>query len=102
MPTPADNTIQAPLDMFTAGRLAMLIDGTWDLPPLVKITKFNVGVAVIPSGKGKSVSTAFTDSFVVLKGSAHANEARQALIHPMQSFAPVTAWRLAHWMPCIN
>jgi ABC-type glycerol-3-phosphate transport system substrate-binding protein len=80
MPTPADNTVQAPLDMFMAGRVGMLIDGTWDLQPLNGVTKFKVGAAVIPSGKGKSVSTAFTDSFVVFKGSAHEAEAREALL----------------------
>lgn len=80
MPTPADNTVQAPLDMFMAGRVGMLIDGTWDLQPLNGVTKFKVGAAVIPSGKGKSVSTAFTDSFVVFKGSTHEAEARQALL----------------------
>jgi ABC-type glycerol-3-phosphate transport system substrate-binding protein len=90
MPTPADNTIQAPLDMFTAGRLAMLVDGTWDLPPLNKVTKFKVGVAVIPAGQGKSVSTAFTDSFVVLKGSKHQEEARQALL-ALNSSEAITA-----------
>ena len=91
MPTPADNTVQAPLDMFKAGRIAMMVDGTWDQQTLKNdVKKFKVGIAAVPAGKGKSVSAAFTDSYVIFKGSTHENEARQALL-ALNSSEAITA-----------
>jgi ABC-type glycerol-3-phosphate transport system substrate-binding protein len=91
MPTPADNTVQAPLDMFKAGRIAMMVDGTWDQQTLKNdVKKFKVGIAPVPSGSGKAVSAAFTDSYVLFTGAKHEREAREALL-ALQSAEAVTA-----------
>lgn len=91
MPTPSDNTVQAPLDMFKAGRIAMMVDGTWDQQTLKNdVKKFHVGIAPVPSGSGKAVSAAFTDSFVEFAGSKHDAAAREALL-ALQSPEAITA-----------
>jgi multiple sugar transport system substrate-binding protein len=80
MPRPTDTKVTSALDMFKAGRVAMTIDGTWAQPTFKNdIKNFKVGIAAVPSGKGKASSSMFVDSWVVFKGAPHEREAREAL-----------------------
>lgn len=80
MPRPTDTKVMSAFDMFKAGRLGMILDGTWWLGGIRDITDFNVGIAAIPSGKGAEAFTSqFVDSFVIFKGSKHEAEAWEAV-----------------------
>lgn len=80
MPRPTDTKVMGAFDMFKAGRLGMILDGTWWLGSIKDITDFKVGIAAIPSGKGQEAYTSqFVDSFVIFKGSEHEEEAWEAL-----------------------
>lgn len=52
MPRPTDTKVMSAFDMFKAGRLGMILDGTWWLGAIKDIKDFNVGIAAIPSGNG--------------------------------------------------
>lgn len=78
-PRPTDTRVMTAFDMFTAGRIAMLVDGTWFQTAMRDIEGFNVGIAAVPSASGQAVSSAFVDSWVVWEGSEHPDEAWAAL-----------------------
>lgn len=78
-PRPTDTKVVSALDMFKSGRLAMMVDGTWSHAPIKDIKSFKVGIAAVPSGKGKAYSSQFVDSWVVWKGTKHPTEAAEAL-----------------------
>lgn len=52
MPTPMDTQIMGGFDMFCAGKLAMVCDGTWWQQTARNITDFRIGVAAVPSLEG--------------------------------------------------
>lgn len=79
MPTPVDTKIMGGMDMFRAGRVAMIVEGTWWQQALRETKNFKVGIAAVPSVKGPSYSTAFIDNFVIWKGTKHEKEAWEAL-----------------------
>lgn len=80
MPRPTDTKVMSAFDMFKAGRLGMILDGTWWLGSIKDITDFRVGIAAIPAGNGGEAYTSqFVDSFVLFKGSKHEAEAWEAL-----------------------
>lgn len=79
MPRPTETKVISPLDMFRSGRLAMSVDGTWDHSPIRQITKFPVGIAAVPSGKGTASSSEFVDKWVIWQGTKHSDEAWEAI-----------------------
>lgn len=66
-------------DMFRAGKVGMMVEGTWFHYKAKNIKQFEAGIAAIPSNTGESVSTTFIDSWVIFNGSKHVNEAWEAL-----------------------
>lgn len=93
MPRPTDTKVVPPLEMFKAGRLAMMIDGTWSLAPIKDIKNFKVGIAAIPAGNGQSYSSQFVDSWVIWKGAKNEQAAWEALkaLLSQESIAAVAA-----------
>jgi multiple sugar transport system substrate-binding protein len=79
MPTPTVTKVMSQADLFKAGRLAMIVDGSWDNGVFKTIDKFKVGIAAVPSGLGQSYATTFVDAFVAFKGTKHEKEAKEAL-----------------------
>lgn len=79
MPTPTVTNVMQPVDLFKAGRIAMLIEGSWYLQTMRDIEDFNVGIAAVPSGKGVSYSTQFVDAFVVFKSTKYPEQAKEAI-----------------------
>lgn len=79
MPSPTVTKVMGPTDLFKAGRLAMYVDGTWDQQTMKGITKFKVGIAAVPAGKGQAYSSSFVDAFVMFKGTKHEKESWEAL-----------------------
>ncbi|MBR4291243.1 MAG: sugar ABC transporter substrate-binding protein [Oscillospiraceae bacterium] len=69
MPRPTDTAIMSAFDMFTNGRLAMIVDGTWWLGSIGAIEGFNVGIAAVPGAEdGSAYTSQFVDSFVIYEG----------------------------------
>lgn len=79
MPTPVDTKIMGGMDMFRAGKVAMIYDGTWWHQSAREIKEFNVGIAAAPMLQGKAGSSSFVDNFVIWKGTKHEKEAWEAL-----------------------
>ncbi len=79
MPTPVETKIMGGFDMFRAGKVAMVVDGTWWHQTARDITDFNVGIAAAPSLNGTSNAVSFIDNYVVWSGTKHPAEAWQAL-----------------------
>lgn len=79
MPTPIETQIMSGFDMFRAGKVAMVCDGTWWQQTAREITDFNIGIAAAPSLDGKANATAFIDNYVLWSGSEHSDEAWEAL-----------------------
>ncbi len=79
-PRPTDTKVVSAWDMFKSGRLAMTVDGTWFFSSAKNDIKgFKVGIAAVPSAKGKAYSSQFVDSWLVWKGTKHEKEAWEAL-----------------------
>lgn len=80
MPRPTDTAIMSAFDMFTNGRLAMIVDGTWWLGSIGAIEGFNVGIAAVPGAEGGSAYTSqFVDSFVIYEGCENKDAAWKAI-----------------------
>jgi multiple sugar transport system substrate-binding protein len=68
-----DHVMACPLDVentgtrqaFTAGRLAMVEDGSWALKDILNDAKFRLGVAPFPSGPVRRATLATTDGFAI-------------------------------------
>jgi len=78
-PRPTDTSVMSAFDMFTSGRIAMIVDGTWFQTAMRDIGSFDVGIAAVPSASGNAVSAAFVDSWVIWDGTEHPDEAWEAL-----------------------
>jgi ABC-type glycerol-3-phosphate transport system substrate-binding protein len=80
MPRPTDTKIMGAWDMFKAGRVAMIVEGSWYLSDVKNnIKDFNVGIAAAPAGSGVAYSSMFVDDFFICKGTKHEAEAWEAL-----------------------
>ena len=80
MPRPTDTAVMSAFDMFTNGRLAMIVDGTWWLGSIGAVDGMNIGIAAVPGAKGSSAYTSqFVDSFVIYEGCEHKDEAWKAI-----------------------
>jgi ABC-type glycerol-3-phosphate transport system substrate-binding protein len=78
-PRPTDTSVISAFDMFTSGRIAMIVDGTWFQTAMRDIEGFDVGIAAVPSASGNAVSASFVDSWVMWEGTQHPEEAWEAL-----------------------
>jgi len=80
MPRPTDTKIMGAMDMFKAGRVGMIVDGTWWHSSIKNdIKDFKVGIAAVPAGKGTAYSSMFVDSFIMFAGTKHEEEAWEAI-----------------------
>lgn len=79
MPRPTDTEVISSLEMFRAGRIAMMVDGTWAHAVVREVTDFGAGIAAVPSGTGQAYSSQFVDSWVVWQGTDHPDEAWEAI-----------------------
>ena len=80
MPRPTDTAVMSAFDMFTNGRLAMIVDGTWWLGSIGSIEGVNVGIAAVPGAEdGSAYTSQFVDSFVIYEGCEHKDEAWKAI-----------------------
>lgn len=80
MPRPTDTAIMSAFDMFTNGRLAMIVDGTWWLGSIGAIEGFNVGIAAVPGAEdGSAYTSQFVDSFVIYEGCENKDAAWKAI-----------------------
>lgn len=78
-PSPTDTAVMSAFDMFRAGRIAMVVDGTWFHTAMRSIEGFDVGIAAVPSVNGEAYSSGFIDSWVIWEGTEHEAEAWEAL-----------------------
>ena len=76
---PVDAKLVGAGDLFKAGRIAMMVEGSWFHPSAKKINRFKPGIAAIPSNTGKSITTGFVDTWVIYTGTKHEEEAWEAL-----------------------
>lgn len=80
MPRPTDTAVMSAFDMFTNGRLAMIVDGTWWLGSIGAVEGMNIGIAAVPGATGSNAYTSqFVDSFVIYEGCEHKDEAWKAI-----------------------
>jgi len=79
MPTPVETKIMGGFDMFRAGKVAMVVDGTWWHQTAREITDFNVGIAAAPSLSGAANAVSFIDNYVIWSGTKHPEESWEAL-----------------------
>lgn len=64
-----------PDDVFLAGKIAMLEDGSWRLMHILENVNFRVGVAPFPSGPARRVTLATTDGYGIYAGTEHPDAA---------------------------
>jgi len=62
-------------EAFTAGRLAMVEDGSWALKAILSGADFRVGVAPFPAGPVRRATLATTDGFGIYAGTKHPDAA---------------------------
>lgn len=79
MATPLDVQRAWPNDAFTAGKVAMVEDGSWQLKGILTNSKFRVGVAPFPAGPVKRVTLATTDGFAIYSGTKYPEAAWELL-----------------------
>ncbi len=80
MPQSTDTKVMGPAEMFKAGKLGMMVTGSWYFPEAKGIKSFKVGIAALPSNGGKAFSTGFLDGWAVFKGAKHEAEAKEAVL----------------------
>lgn len=71
MPTSLDVNKMGTSQAFSAGRLAMVEDGSWALKPILSTAKFRVGVVPFPKGPDRRATLATTDGFGIFAGTRH-------------------------------
>lgn len=75
MPLPTDFSSKGPTEFFSAGKIAMMIDGHWMVPYYEKaITTFEWDVAPLPKDKRRA-NWAGGSAFCIMKGTKHLEEA---------------------------
>jgi multiple sugar transport system substrate-binding protein len=60
---------------FSAGRVAMVEDGSWALKDILTGSDFRIGVAPFPAGPVRRVTLATTDGFGIYAGTKHPDAA---------------------------
>ncbi len=60
-----------PNDVFAAGKIAMVEDGSWNLKSILSGANFRVGLAPFPRGPERRVTLATTDGFGIYSGTKH-------------------------------
>ncbi len=68
MATPLDVHNQWPDDVFVAGKIAMVEEGSWRLRNILKNARFRIGVAPFPAGPDHKVTLANNDGFGIYAG----------------------------------
>lgn len=82
-----DHTMACALDVrnmtitqaFTAGRLAMVEDGSWSLRSILDSAKFRLGLAPLPRGPARRATLATTDGFGIYAGTRYPDAAWRLL-----------------------
>jgi ABC-type glycerol-3-phosphate transport system substrate-binding protein len=74
--TTANNYYQS---TWQAGSIAMILDGPWDLINYKNTTKFDFGIAPVPSQHGKSLTTVAGSGFGISPTSKHPDDAWRAI-----------------------
>lgn len=64
---------------FTAGNVAMAVDGDWDLAGNATTAKFNVGVVTLPQGPNGGGTFSANSGFGISKTCQHKTEAAEAI-----------------------
>lgn len=72
VPSPTETAILSTADMFFSGKLAMTVEGTWNMSR-VPDAEFRAGYATLPSG-GAGMTTQFLDCFVIFSTTKHPAE----------------------------
>jgi multiple sugar transport system substrate-binding protein len=71
MPTGAEVQKMGTHEAFTAGKVAMVEDGSWALKDVLTQARFAVGVAPFPAGPVRRATLATTDGFGIYAGTKH-------------------------------
>jgi ABC-type glycerol-3-phosphate transport system substrate-binding protein len=79
MPSPLDVQNRWPDDVFIAGELAMVEDGSWRLKNILTNAKFRVGVAPFPAGPVRRATLASTNGYSIYRGTQHPEAAWELL-----------------------
>jgi multiple sugar transport system substrate-binding protein len=79
MATPLDVQNMSTHEAFSAGRVAMVEDGSWALKDILANANFRVGVAPFPSGPARRVTLATTDGFGIYAGTRQPEAAWELL-----------------------
>ncbi len=79
MATPLDVQNKMTQDAFTAGQLAMVEDGSWNLKQILSDAKFRVGLAPMPAGPVRRATLATTDGFGIYAGCKYPDAAWELL-----------------------
>lgn len=77
VPSPTETAILSTADMFFTGKLAMTVEGTWNLNRSPD-AKFRIGYATLPSAS-TGMTTQFLDCFVIYNQTKHPEEAWRVL-----------------------
>jgi multiple sugar transport system substrate-binding protein len=95
---------QGSVDLMSAGKLGMYVNGSWMLSELRKKAKFRWDVAPVPKGPKGRATVLFTVGMVIPSGSKHPEEAWEFLKYlggpPGQSFFGNT--QIASGIPAIK
>ncbi len=75
MPTMVDVQMAWPSDIFSAGRIAMVEDGSWSLKSIISQSKFQFGIAPFPAGPVRRVTLTSNDGFGIYSGTRHPDAA---------------------------
>ena len=75
MATPLDMQKMGTSEAFSAGRLAMVEDGSWALKAILTGADFRIGVAPMPAGPVRRATLASTDGFAIYKGTKYPDAA---------------------------
>ena len=79
MPTPVETKIMGGTDMFRAGKVAMVCDGTWWHQTARDITDFQCGIAAAPTAGEKANAVSFIDNYVIWSETQYPEESWEAL-----------------------
>jgi multiple sugar transport system substrate-binding protein len=79
MPSPLDVQNRWPDDVFIAGDLAMVEDGSWRLKNILSNARFRVGVAPFPAGPARRATLASTNGYGIYSRTKHPKAAWELL-----------------------
>ncbi len=79
MATPLDVQNMTTRQAFSAGRVAMVEDGSWALRDILNAANFRIGVAPMPTGPARRVTLATTDGFCIYSRTRHPDLAWELL-----------------------